>query len=272
MSISWKRIACRRRPFLSLLALLGFFYVFVEILAVRQAYAAVVTYQLVVDNTWSETTHPGAFPSDAHFSFLGGATHNSAVSFWSVGTLASPGIERMAETGHIDLLGNEVQAAITAGTAGGSLAWEHWFCPAATTNAACGPTTVQFAIDDAYSQVTLATMLGPSPDWFVGVSGLQLHDGADWLSQVIVDLVPYDGGTESAADFIMNGPDSDPKELISLITATSGQLVGPGSLGTMTFTLVPPSAVPLPAALPLFASALIVLGFIGYRRRTSRAA
>ena len=249
-----------------LLTLLGCLYV--QFFAVQQAYAAVVTYQLDVNNTWSESTHPGAFPNDAHLSFLGGATHSGAVSFWSVGTLATPGIERMAETGHINILGDEVQIAIDAGTAGSVLAWEHWFCPAGTTHANCGATTVQFNIDSDNPRVTLVTMLGPSPDWFVGVDGLLLYEGGDWLSLVVADLFVYDGGTESTTTFSMSGPDTVPKELISLITDASGQIIGPGSLGTMTFTLV---QTPLPAALPLFLSALAGLGLLGWRRRQAGA-
>ncbi len=60
-----------------------------------------------------------------------------------------------------------------------------------------------------YPRVTLASMLGPSPGWFVGVSGLLLFDGSDWLSRIVVDLAPCDGGTESATSLIMNGPDSN---------------------------------------------------------------
>ena len=33
-------------------------------------------YQVRIENTWSEATHPGNFPIDAHFSWFGGATHN----------------------------------------------------------------------------------------------------------------------------------------------------------------------------------------------------
>ncbi len=37
-------------------------------------------------------------------------------------------------------------------------------------------------------------MLSPSPDWFVGVSGLLLHDGSNWIDNLVIDLRPYDGG------------------------------------------------------------------------------
>ncbi len=197
--------------------------------------AETVTYRLTVDNTWSELTHPGAFPPDAHFSWLGGATHSSAVSIWNDGELASPGVVQMAETGATTILMGEVSSAVTAGAAGGALNWMHWFCPSGTTHSSCGSLVVEFEVDDAFPLVTLVSMLGPSPDWFVGVSGLPLHDGTGWLNTVVVDLFPYDGGTREQNLFSLFGPLTSPPDPVSLITTMSGQLVGPGTLGTFTF-------------------------------------
>ena len=203
--------------------------------------AEVVTYRLVVDNTWSEATHPGRVaPEDAHFSWLGGGTHNDQVSFWQEGQLASPGVVEMAETGVINTLVEEVEDQVGAGTAFGPLAWRWWFCPEATTHRSCGGMTVEFEVDSQYPLVTLLTMLGPSPDWFVGVDGLALRQDGRWLSEVVVDLHPYDGGTRSANQWPLGGPENDPPEPISLITEESGQLVGPAKMGTMTFTLLTP--------------------------------
>jgi len=202
------------------------------------SHAGVVTYRLEVDNTWSTTTHPGLFPDAAHFSWLGGGTHNAQVNFWSEGQLASPGIVEMAESGRVDLLENEVDAAIVSGTAWSSPAWRWWFCPGETSNGSCGVTTVEFDMDSRFPLITLATMLGPSPDWFVGVDGLSLRTNGQWLSSLIVDLFPYDGGTRSANSWNLGGPLNNPPEPISLITQETGQLVGPASLGTMTFTLL----------------------------------
>ena len=76
--------------------------------------AQIATYRLTVNNVWSETTHPGNFPTDAHFSWIGGGTHSDTVSFWDAGALATPGIKQMAENGLTTLLVGEVETAITA--------------------------------------------------------------------------------------------------------------------------------------------------------------
>jgi hypothetical protein len=229
-----------------------------------QAQAEVATYRLTIDNTWSEATHPGNVPQYAHFSWLGGGTHTDAVSFWDVGVATSPGMTQMAENGRTTILATEISAAITAGTAGSVLSWQHWFCPAGETYLSCGVLIVEFDIDDAFPLVTLVSMLGPSPDWFIGVSGLRLHDGDDWVYNHVVDLHPFDGGTRSNNLFELGGPLTTPPDPVSLITIASGQLIGPGSLGTFTFQRlgVPPPPPP-PAALPsLDWRGMVVLGLL----------
>ncbi len=202
------------------------------------AAAQVERYRVTVEVTWSEASHPGLVPGDAHFSWVGGATHDASVSFWSEGEVASPGMVEMAETGATLVLEAEVAAAIQAGSAGSVLAWHHWFCPPATTNPWCGATVVEFDVDAAHPLVTLVSMLGPSPDWFVGVDGLPLHDGSDWVDQLSVDLYPYDGGTRSANLFALGGPLTSPPDPIELITDATGQLIGPGLLGRFHFQRV----------------------------------
>ena len=228
------------------------------------------TYRLTVDNTWSEATHPGNFPAEAHFSWIGGATHAAAVAFWNEGSLASPGIVQMAEFGATFLLMDEVQAAITAGSAGSALDWPHWFCPSGTTHTSCGSLVVVFEVDAAFPLVTLVTMLGPSPDWFVGVSGLALHDGGNWIDTLVVDLRPYDGGTRDQNLFLLGGPQTTPPEPVSLITAASGQLIGPDSLGTFRLERL---VAPVPAlgvgAIAGVGAALLSAGALCLRSRSA---
>jgi len=202
--------------------------------------AQTARYRLTVDTTWSEATHPGAFPPDAHLSWVAGGTHAAGVSFWSVGALASPGMVQMAETGVTLILEGEVAAAVAAGTADQVLAWHQWFCPQGTSNPSCGPGVVEFDVDAGHPRVTLVTMLGPSPDWFAGTNGLPLRQDGAWVDELVVPLHPFDAGTRDANAFALFGAHTVPPEPVSTITAASGQLVGPGSLGTFTFTRIDP--------------------------------
>ena len=61
-------------------------------------------------------------------------------------------------------------------------------------------------------------MIGPSPDWFVGVSALSLLDtGGQWMSTREVDLFPYDAGTEEGTEFSLNNQATSPQGVITSI-------------------------------------------------------
>jgi hypothetical protein len=167
-------------------------------------------YTVVFDATWSEATHPGAIPGNPHFSSLIGGLHNDQVSFWQLGGLASPGIERMAEQGGTSILGSEVNAAISAGTAEQRL-------NGGGVGTSPGSVSLDFTADDNFTLLTLVSMLAPSPDWFVGVDSLDLKDtGGEWRQQIVIQLYVYDAGTDSGTNFTSANQDTDPADPITL--------------------------------------------------------
>ena len=91
---------------------------------------------------------------------------------------------------------------------------------------------------------TLGSMLGPSPDGFVGTHGFTPRDANGWIDDVTGDLLPYDGGTRDANVWELFGPLTMPPEPFSRITAASGQLVGPDSLGTFRFHRISGRGIP----------------------------
>ena len=117
--------------------------------------SATALYELRFDATWSAATHPTAFPPSPHFSGLIGGTHADSVTFWRQGQLASFGIEQMAEAGSKTFVTQEVNTAITAGSAdavvsGGGIA------------PSPGSVTVQFSMSQAFPRLTLVSMVAPS--------------------------------------------------------------------------------------------------------------
>lgn len=173
-------------------------------------------YRVTVENYWGPDDYPQDYPDNAHLSLFGGGTHNRAVSFWNPGEAPSRGIQDMAETGRIDiLLEEEIRPAITQGTADSTIA-HRMFTPPPVGDAP-GIQTFDIAMTENYPLVTLVSMLGPSPDWFVGVSGLSLRDESGWLESLSVDLPLYDGGSKSNITPVMGGPDIIPPNPISLV-------------------------------------------------------
>jgi hypothetical protein len=183
-------------------------------------------YDVRFDATWSNATHPGAFPGGAHFSPLIGATHNSSVEFWAPGSLATPGIEGMAETGSQFGLFGEINVAITAGTAGA----------AHLGNGLGSPDTesLTFTVTDEFPLFTMVTMIAPSPDWFVGVHGVDLQTSTGWVDSLTVQAFAYDSGTDNGLGFNSPNSNTSPADPISLITG--GPFDGTVDLGTFTFT------------------------------------
>ena len=189
--------------------------------------ATSTSYNVVFQATWSAETHPTDFPASAHFSGLIGGTHDSRVTFWAEGSLASPGIKNMAETGSKSPLSAEFETAVLEDRGGGPLS-------GGGISPSPGSVELAFDITVEHPVVTLVSMIAPSPDWFVGVAGLVLLDDGVWADEVIVQLLPYDAGTDSGATFTSANEVTDPPAVIARIQVSPLDTSTP--MGTFTFT------------------------------------
>lgn len=197
-----------------------------------QVQAGYVRYEATFYSTWSEETHPVNFPAgSAHWSPLIGATHNATVSYWAPGELASQGIELMAETGRRETLASEIAATLNAGAIevvrGGQIT--------STPNRSA---TAIFNPDAEHSLVTLVSMVAPSPDWFVGVHGIDLIQNDRWAKEIVVELYPYDAGSDDGASFVSF--DIEPSQHQPIRRLTGFPFENTGSMGTFTFRLLAP--------------------------------
>ncbi|NJN84102.1 MAG: hypothetical protein HC802_18725 [Caldilineaceae bacterium] len=131
----------------------------------------------------------------------------------------------MAETGAVTPLTDEVAAAIDAGTASSTI-------NGPSVSPSPGMAMIpEIQVSKSYSQVTLVTMIAPSPDWFVGVNGLSLWEDGDWVESKTVELHAYDAGTEEGTGFSISNSDTTPHEPI--------QSLSDHSLGSFTFIRLP---------------------------------
>ena len=188
------------------------------------------TYSIGFQGRWTTDVTPDRLPGGAHFSRLVGGVHNAGVTLLESGHLAGAGVESMAETGDWTVLRDEVNNA-GEGAIG--------VLVGATDS--IGPTDrhtlSNVSVATGHPRVTLATMIAPSHDWFVGVSGLPLLDGDGlWRRDHMVDLYPWDAGTEEGIDFALT-PDVDtvPRGVITSIRGTGRFTTDP--IATLTFTL-----------------------------------
>lgn len=188
-----------------------------------------VTYRVTFNAVWSSSTHPTNFPAGAHFSPFIGLSHPSSTSLFTLGSLASPGIKNMAETGGTSPLNNEILSLVSSGQAGVLITGSGIGTPASTNS------VVQINSNTPY--VSLVTMIAPSPDWFIGVRDVNLIENGEWVATKTVNAGTYDAGTDSGMNFQSPNSVTSPAEGIHMIDtaplADSNGDVAP--LGSFTF-------------------------------------
>ena len=192
------------------------------------AFSSTAVYDLVFQGTWTVAATPGGVPSGAHFSRLIGGVHSDAVTFLESGGTASAGVESMAELGGWSGLEGEVQNAGSGALSVLSGATDS-ISPATSK-------TLTATLTTEHPRITLVTMVAPSPDWFVGVSGLPLlDDQGRWLRSHEVNLYPWDAGTEDGSEFSLNNLATNPQGVITSIRGTGK--FSTERIATLRFTL-----------------------------------
>ena len=179
---------------------------------------------------WSAANHPTSFPPNPHFSPLIGATHTDVVSLWAPGGIATNGIEVMAETGSPAPLRNEVNAYIAVDLA-------DQFINLGPIALSPDSRSGTIEVDRAFPMLSLVTMIAPSPDWFVGIHDLDLRAGGVWLDEVVIDLEPYDSGTDAGVDYVSGNSDITPHLPIANIS-DGFPFAGSPRIGTLRITRV----------------------------------
>ncbi|OEK08887.1 hypothetical protein A8C32_01030 [Flavivirga aquatica] len=193
-------------------------------------------YTITFDSFWeSEAANPTNgistidLPGNAHWSPLVGATHKTANTFLMMGMAASPGIESIAETGATSTFQTEVTTNTDADK----------YIPGGGLATGKGTITLNnIEVSEGYPFITLASMIAPSPDWFVAVNSINLRSGNNsvengWKETFSVDLFPYDAGTEAGSGYSGNNAST-----VGVITSRSNTTpFNNKRIGTMTFTL-----------------------------------
>jgi hypothetical protein len=186
-------------------------------------------YRLELKATWSSETHPFEFPLGAHFSDLIGASHNSRYVLFADGQTASSGLELLAENGRASILQAEIAEAARRNRVGAVFTGEG-------LGTVPDVTTAEFEVDAGHSLVSFATMVAPSPDWFTGISGINLAKDGTWIDRLELPLWAWDAGTDSGGTYAAPDMDTQPRESVRLL-ATPHFLgeAGLRSVGTAIF-------------------------------------
>lgn len=168
-------------------------------------------YELVFEGLWSRYTHPDDFPENywsAHFSDIIGASHSTEFRMWNHDSFATEGVKELAEVGSTKKLESELKQ-VSSKTRTIIKARELRY---PTLNS---KTSAVFRTDRQHHLVSILSKLAPSPDWIVGVSGLELCQAdCSWAAQRIVNLYLWDAGTDSGTSFTSPDIPTRPQERI----------------------------------------------------------
>ncbi|XP_075974199.1 spondin-1-like [Anticarsia gemmatalis] len=170
-------------------------------------------YQLTFEGMWSQNTHPMMYPTTpdiARFSDIVGASHSKDFSLYKTNSEATSGLKMLAEQGNTTEFELEIFPSLK----------QSYVRTIIKASAAPRPnmsTVTNFRVTRVHHLVSVATALLPSPDWFLGVSNLELCDVNTkyWAQNVTLNLYPLDAGTDSGKFFEAANEDTSPPQPIT---------------------------------------------------------
>ncbi|KAK9508658.1 hypothetical protein O3M35_006166 [Rhynocoris fuscipes] len=173
-------------------------------------------YEVSFEGLWSRHTHPKDFPDTwmTRFSDVIGASHTTDYRFWDYGEVASEGLKQVAELGSTRMLESELKSKsqhIRTIIKARGISYPN----------VTGKTFAVFRVDSKHHLISLVSMIDPSPDWIVGVSGLELClSNCSWLESKTLNLYPWDVGTDSGITYTSPDQPTEPRDHIRRITST----------------------------------------------------
>ncbi|WP_407522436.1 spondin domain-containing protein [Lacibacter sp. MH-610] len=173
------------------------------------------TYAIEVKGLWASPDF--TVPAGVHFTNFAGMVHNADGELWKPGKLATKGVENVAETGSTTAILLEIDSVIRTKNALSLILF--------TPPSATGMKKSTIYCNSNYSMISVASMIAPSPDWFIGLSGLNLFTNKKWVADTTVQLFVYDSGTEEGDVFGYSNPPTTPQQPIKLLDASAATVL-----------------------------------------------
>lgn len=174
-----------------------------------------VIYSCTMNNNWSAVNHPVNYPSNAHWSPPIIAAHSEKYNIWKPDTLATKGVEEVAESGSTSELKKEIGAAQESFSAGDFVEGSVTF-----NSSTQSQTFADIMLTPSFDMMSSITMVAPSPDWFTGFYNVRPIDENSmvWLESFEIASYPWDAGTETGDNYSTSNPEENPKVPIMRLT------------------------------------------------------
>lgn len=186
---------------------------------IKESEYSEATYAIEVKGLWASPDF--TVPAGVHFTNFAGMVHNADGELWKPGKLATKGVENVAETGSTTAILLEIDSVIRSKNALSLILF--------TPPSATGTKKSTIYCNSNYSIISVASMIAPSPDWFIGLSGLNLYPNKKWVVDTTVQLFVYDAGTEDGDVFGYNNPPTNPQQPIYLLTVNEAMVLANGN-------------------------------------------
>jgi len=147
--------------------------------------------------------------------------HSKDTFLWKEGSLATPGLEDVAEIGNGTKMAAEIDAIIQKNKA--------LYQFTATAPPVTGSTDLTVNLSTAFPCVSFASMIAPSPDWFMGISNVNFIENNMWVDSLVLQVRVYDAGTEEGDVFGYNNPSTVPQQLVMILTPAKGSVLANGN-------------------------------------------
>lgn len=188
------------------------------------------SYQLVFTLNWQLPQF--AVPPNVHVTALVGMVHSKDTTLWSPELQATKGIEDVAEIGNTVAINIELDSILSNGKA----LSKFMVSPPSVT----GSTETILDFNTDFSCFSFASMIAPSPDWFMGIHDYDLFKNNIWVADTTINILLYDAGTEEGDVFNYDNPATNPQQPISFLTSVNAMVLANGSnsigaIGTIHF-------------------------------------
>lgn len=189
------------------------------------------SYKIIISMNWASPAF--GVPAGAHFTSFTGMVHNKDTFLWKPGAYATKGLEDVAEVGSNINMNIEIDAILFK-----NKGLSKFTIPPPNVT---GTIDTNLTLNTFNPYISFASMIAPSPDWFIGLHDFSLLDNNNaWINDITVNLLVYDAGTEDGDVFGYNNPETTPKQSIALLTPANGSVLANGNtsiaaIGTVRF-------------------------------------
>jgi len=162
-------------------------------------------YMIRFVSNWGTNAQEINYPQNPHTGNMFLITNNDQFSLFLTGTLATKAISNTSMFGTIDDLSDLVANNPNIG-----------MVVTAPVLPTPGEYTLKITADKDHHYISFVTMVAPSPDWFTGVSNLDLMKDGQWLKQTMVPMFVFDAGTDEGTAFNTEHYPKTPADVVTL--------------------------------------------------------